>query len=583
MKKIVIFIFSALLLYAASSDINSSNIDDILKNIPKNSPEYSLDLLYAKKIKTLKFKKEDISASNVKNYLDYLILFKKVLALQEFILSSDDYFADLNKKLNILSSSKTPTQKLEYIYYKKLIQIGQEKEKYIKEHIKEWRKRLYDKLFTINFSKKTAEENIDIYQQKIEKIDKKLESLKIDLEKWKIAEDKKNINLIQNLIKENLDIKTDLKRKVIDNYIVEFLYYIKIKDKKAFSVEKKIDTLLSKDKKAYIALFSYFEKMSFGNAELILNNTIAEVKLFFEKTWGVLNYPLFNIDSKNISLINFFIFTILILAGLYIGKYYKKSIYGLKQKYGINNSTATLLANIGYYLILTIVFLSSLKSIGLNLSSLTVIAGALSVGIGFGLQNVVSNFVSGIILMFEKSIKIGDYIQLDEDTRGTVTDIRMRSLTIRTNDNIDLIVPNQNFIQNIVTNWTLNDSSRRFRIPFGVAYGTEVETVEKVILDALLKMELPHYKIGDKKPLITFTSMGDSSINFELFVWVKDELTLRPRYTTSEFLKMIYKALNDAGINIPFPQQDIYIKELPSLKLQNDQAGSKQITSTAKS
>jgi len=569
MKKIVLLVLSFVFAMALS-DINSSQIDSILKNIPKSSAEYSLDILYAKKIKTLNFQKEKLDLSKVTDVYTFLNSFKKVLDDQKFLISSTEYFDDLNKKLHILSSLDTPTQKLEYLYYKKLIQIGKEKEKYIKNSIKYWKQKLYDKMFSINFSKKIALQNIQSYQDNLKKIDKKIESLKIDLEKWKIAENEKNITYIKNLIANNIKKEREIEQKILNNYLILFFNYIKSQNKHAFKVEKKIEQISNNDKKAYLLMLSFFEKMSFGNTELFINNTIGEIKLFFEKTWSILNYPLFTIDNKNISLINFFILTLLLLAGLYIGKYYKKTIYSLKEKYDINNSTATLLANIGYYLILTVVFLSSLKSIGLNLSSLTVIAGALSVGIGFGLQNVVSNFVSGIILMFEKSIKIGDYIQLDEDTRGTVTDIRMRSLTIRTNDNIDLIVPNQNFIQNIVTNWTLNDKSRRFRIPFGVAYGTEVQTVEKTILEALKNSELPHYKIDQKKPQIIFTSLGDSSINFELFIWVKDELTLRPRYTTSQCLKIIYKALNDAGINIPFPQQDLYIKEIPPLKLQND-------------
>ena len=576
MKKIILILLTSIFLIA-SNDINDTQVDSILKNIPKNSPEYSLDILYAKKIKTLKFQKPNFNISAISDYQTYINAFKKILKYQKFLLFESDYFNDLNKKLSILSQSATPTQKLEYLYYKKLIDIGKSKEEYIKTHIKKWKQKLYDKLFGLNFPKKLSLANISYYQNVLTKLDKKLEGLKIDLEKWKIAANEKNISYIQTLIKNTLNKKDTIKQKLIDNYLVLFFNYIKSKDKKAFEIEKNIKKLSNnKEYKTYLLLLGYFEKMSFGSTELFINNSIDEIKLVFEKTWGILNYPLFSIDKKDISLINFFIFTILILVGLYIGKYYKKTIYSLKHKYDINNSTATLLANIGYYLILTIVFLSSLKSIGLNLSSLTVIAGALSVGIGFGLQNVVSNFVSGIILMFEKSIKIGDYIQLDEDTRGTVTDIRMRSLTIRTNDNIDLIVPNQNFIQNIVTNWTLNDKSRRFRIPFGVAYGTEVKKVEEVILKALKDLKLPHYKIGAKKPQIIFTSLGDNSINFELFVWVKDELTLRPRYTTSEFLKMIYKALNDAGINIPFPQQDLYIKELPVLKLQNDQDSNSQ-------
>ena len=577
MKRIILLIISAIILYGIDNN-SITTIDNILKNIPKNSPEYSLDLLYAKKIKTLSFKKPYLNIANIKDSKVYIETFNKLLKYQSFLLFSSEYFNDLNNKLNILSKTATPTQKLEYLYYKKLIDIDKAKEQYLKTHIKEWKKKLYDKLFSINFSKKVALANISYYQDNLIKIDKKLESLKIDLEKWKIVANRKNITYIQTLIQNTINKKKSIENKLINNYLILFFNYIKTKDKKAFKIEKNIKKFTSKKiHKTYLLLLGYFEKMSFGNTELFINNSIDEIKLALEKAWNILNYPLFSIDKKDISLINFFIFTILILIGLYIGKYYKKSIYSLKHKYDINNSTATLLANIGYYLILTIVFLSSLKSIGLNLSSLTVIAGALSVGIGFGLQNVVSNFVSGIILMFEKSIKIGDYIQLDENTRGTVTDIRMRSLTIRTNDNIDLIVPNQNFIQNIVTNWTLNDKSRRFRIPFGVAYGTEVETVEKVILTALKDLKLPHYKIGAKKPQIIFTSLGDNSINFELFVWVKDELTLRPRYTTSEFLKMIYKALNEAGISIPFPQQDIYIKEIPPLYTsQNDQEKTKQ-------
>ena len=218
----------------------------------------------------------------------------------------------------------------------------------------------------------------------------------------------------------------------------------------------------------------------------------------------------------------------------------------------------------GYYTILTATFLIALKSVGLDLSSLTIIAGALSVGIGFGLQNIVSNFVSGIILMFENSIKVGDYIQIDENTKGEVVDISMRSTVIRTNDNIDLIIPNQTFIQNNVINWTLQDDIVRFRIPFGVAYGSDIDKVERVILGALNKSNIPYVKKHPKfdvTPRVVFMEMADSSLNFELFVWGRGEDARRPRRTKGRFLKLIYNALNDAGIIIPFPQQDLHIKD----------------------
>ena len=201
--------------------------------------------------------------------------------------------------------------------------------------------------------------------------------------------------------------------------------------------------------------------------------------------------------------------------------------------------------------------------LGINLSSIALVAGALSVGIGFGLQNIVSNFVSGLILMFERSIKIGDYIQLDEDLRGHVSDIRMRSTTITTNDNIDVIVPNQDLIQNRVINWTMNDRIRRFKIPFGVAYGTDADKVVEVILEAVETSGFTDiYKDSYRHTRVIMTGMNDSSVDFQLFVWIRGREILYPRRTTSRFLMLIYKTLNVHGIEIPFPQRDLHIRSV---------------------
>ncbi len=567
MKKIIIFLLSFLILQAAITT-NDDAIDSILKTISKNSPEYSLDMLYVNKIKHLEYKKELFKTVDIKSEREYISYFKKLAEYIKYISIYSQHKSDLLKKMDILKPTNTPTQKLEYLYYKKLNIINKKRYEYLTKMQKIWLKSLYQKLSHINFDTKNALNSIKQYELSINSLNNNIEQLKIELEKWTLVNDKKSISYTKNRIKQLKSKILDIYKKESDSYLVLLLDSIKQKDKKAFKLDKKLYKLVSiydnQLSEAYKNIISYFEKERFGNTQLFLNNTLEEVKNALQKVWSILNYPLFTIEQKDISLINFFIFLLLLYLGSLLAKYYKKSITTLKHKYNISNSTVTLLSNIGYYLILIISFLIALKSMGLDLSSFTLIAGALSVGIGFGLQNIVSNFVSGIILMFEKSIKIGDYIQIDEQTRGTVVDIKMRSLTIRTNDNIDLIVPNQNFIQNIVTNWTLNDKSRRFRIPFGVAYGTKVEDVERVVLDSLKHSKLPHYKIGSKKPQVIFTSLGDSSINFELFIWVKDELTLRPRYTTSEVLKIIYKSLNEANITIPFPQQDIYIKELPN-------------------
>jgi potassium efflux system protein len=139
----------------------------------------------------------------------------------------------------------------------------------------------------------------------------------------------------------------------------------------------------------------------------------------------------------------------------------------------------------------------------------------------------------------------------------------MRSTVISTNTNVDVIVPNQNFIQNIVINWTMNDKVKRFDIPFGVAYGTKPEKVIAVISDAVEKSGFNDvYNTPRRHTRVVMTGMGNSSVDFELFVWILGEEVLYPKRTISRFLIVIYNALYESGIEIPFPQQDLHIRSV---------------------
>jgi small-conductance mechanosensitive channel len=218
---------------------------------------------------------------------------------------------------------------------------------------------------------------------------------------------------------------------------------------------------------------------------------------------------------------------------------------------------------LGSYVIFIITFLVALNSIGLDLSSFAMIAGALSVGIGFGLQNVVSNFISGIILMFEKSIRVGDIVEIDQTLKGTISKIDMRSTIVNTFDNIDVIIPNSSFIANNVINYTYGDRTRRLHIPFGVAYGTPVDKVKEVVLEALEKSDLAFIRTKeDKRPEVWMSSMNASSVDYELLVWVnaatdKTEQSSRMK----DFLELIYTTFYERGIEIPFPQLDVHFKK----------------------
>lgn len=281
-----------------------------------------------------------------------------------------------------------------------------------------------------------------------------------------------------------------------------------------------------------------------------------------------INSSLIEIDGKAITILFILKFFAIFIVGFVFGWLYKNKIMKSHQVSDkLSLSTQTILGNIGYYLIIFLTLITAFNAIGLNLSSLAVVAGALSVGIGFGLQNIVSNFISGIILMFEKSVEVGDYIELENGIRGTVREIRLRATIVTSNEHIDIIVPNSNFIQNAVTNLTLNDEILRLRIPFGVAYGTSVEEVENSVLKEIIENEtLPHKKDDElKTPRLWMTAMNSSSVDFELVVWVEGELTKKRRTITSIYLAEIYKILNNHNITIPFPQLDLHIK--------NDQRG----------
>lgn len=195
---------------------------------------------------------------------------------------------------------------------------------------------------------------------------------------------------------------------------------------------------------------------------------------------SIVDKSLIDFEGTPLTLLMIIKFVSIFVIGFIFGWLYKNKIMkSPKIKYHLSSANRTILANLGYYTIIFLTIIISFNTIGLNLSSLAVVAGALSVGIGFGLQNIVSNFISGIILIFEKSIQVGYFVELENGVRGVVSDMKLRATTITTPEHIDMLVPNSNFIQNNVTNLSLSDDLLRIRVPFGVAYGTDIARKEK--------------------------------------------------------------------------------------------------------
>jgi len=220
---------------------------------------------------------------------------------------------------------------------------------------------------------------------------------------------------------------------------------------------------------------------------------------------------------------------------------------------GIENSLLTA----AHYFIVVIAVILGLDSLGIGIEGFKWLAGFIGIGLGFGLQNIVNNFISGIILLFERPIKIGDFVKVGEYV-GTIKKISVRSTIIETPDNLEIIVPNSDFISNNVVNYTHSNTKVRLHIPVGVAYGSDIQLVKKILLDIANNHGLV---LKSPPPAVYFTDFADSSLNFKLIVWIqnlKDMLKV-----PSDLRFAIDKAFRKYNIEIPFPQQDIYIRNIP--------------------
>ena len=212
----------------------------------------------------------------------------------------------------------------------------------------------------------------------------------------------------------------------------------------------------------------------------------------------------------------------------------------------LDPALAYAISRIGYYLFLALGALIVLQTMGVNLSSLSILGGVVGVGLGFGLQNIFSNFASGLILLMERSIKVGDYIQIKENgPHGEVVHLGVRYTQVRSNDNVDYLIPNSQFVNGEVINWSLSDSTMRLHIPFRVPYGTDREALRDLVIAAAKRS--PHtLDVEGKRPGLWVTAFGDAGYDCQLIVWVERNALVRPGGTHAEYHWLLADALEHA-------------------------------------
>ena len=280
-----------------------------------------------------------------------------------------------------------------------------------------------------------------------------------------------------------------------------------------------------------------------------MNETLQTIKQFCVKVWNTELFGSVTIGSILLLLILFASVIIIerIVQKQLIRRFLSRTKLQPSLQFGLSRIIGYTLIAVGFYV--------AFQLVGVDLSSLAIIAASLGVGIGFGLQNIINNFVSGIIILAERPISIGDRIEV-AGVAGRVTKIQLRSTTVVTNDNITMIVPNADFISNTVTNWSHGDPKVRIRVPVGVAYGSDLKLLQRLLLEAAAE----HPKaLRDPSPVVLFTEFGDNSLNFELGVWTQ-EMTAAPIHFTSEMNFIIEQKLRENDIEIPFPQRDLHVR-----------------------
>lgn len=304
------------------------------------------------------------------------------------------------------------------------------------------------------------------------------------------------------------------------------------------------------------------EDLTSGDWSLKVRRWIAEGWQSVQQVW---DYELAAVDERPITVGKIIQGIILLLAGIYASRYISRGMgRRLLTRVGIDASAAAAMQSVTFYTLVLLFTLFALKLVQVPLTVFTLLGGALALGIGFGSQNIVNNFISGLILLAERPVRVGDLIQLDQ-VYGNVEHIGARSTRIRTGDNLEIIVPNSTFLQTNVVNWTLSDNNMRTCVTFGVIYGSPLGKVTHLALKAAAN----HDRVFDRpEPFVIFNEFGDNALVFELHVWVAVRTLMERRKIESDIRFNLDHLFREAGIVIAFPQRDVHLFTAEPLRVQ---------------
>ncbi len=275
-------------------------------------------------------------------------------------------------------------------------------------------------------------------------------------------------------------------------------------------------------------------------------------------------YPLLSVDGSSVTVGKCLVAIFLVILGFLASGFLSRRISkSLSQRLKLHTGALAAVNSISYYILILFFGFLALKTANVPLTVFTLLGGAAAIGLGFGSQNIVNNFISGLILLIERPITVGDFIDV-EGVLGTVESIGARSTRINAVDNTRLIVPNSTFLEKKVLNWTLSDNTVRATISVGVAYGSPCKKVRELLLQAVLE----HSSIlKDREPLVLLKDFADSSLQFEAIFWLTIQKLLDRRVAESDIRFRIEELFREAKISICFPQRDVHLDSMKPLEV----------------
>ena len=596
MKKLLLLLL--LITYAVSAQIDSSlyegeniaksfqkvektinsNMGQKLKNKEIIALEQStltkLKELYAIKDEIKSFETISLGKSKVKEE-QYLKALSHLAKLQNEITRLKLKEKDIQQKLFDLKNTIEKTlprdanksllnNQLQYAFYK----ISQEK---ILKSLA-----LYTQLFNQEFDKFQKALPRIIFKEKNAKIiikhtDKKIDSIKnknLLLTIDKDSEAQRNTKAQKEIVTKEKSIQQERDSALIKKtkaQVLLALKHLKENNQKEFlevtdHIESDFETLSIKQKEHFTTLLELvllFGDKHFDDASVALASTQVGFNYLKNSLIMIVNKTLFVYEDKAFSIKTIMTFISIIMIGFIIAKVYKNIVDKYRKKNRIKSlSTARLIANSGYYLLILTTFFTALGTIGLDMHTIFVVIGAILLWLALGLQGFISNYAMGILIKIDRSIRIGDHVELNDEIVGCVDDMDFRSITIQTGDQIRIIIPNSRFISGEFINHSLEDKVRRLHLPFSADKSLTHQEIEQTVLKALENSHVPHLKTVDKKAQVIVVDINRKIIRYTLLVWIKQQENHDMPVVKSDFLKVIQKSLDSLQKYATIPLQN---------------------------